>query len=61
MKAILTILGIIALCAAFIYLMERHSEAQDAAYQAYDNCVLSHYGMSAASYYQEHGETPECN
>lgn len=63
MKAIKTTAGILltlGIIGGFIYWSEKRTEAQEQAYSAYDNCVQATYGMSVASYYQEHGEMPEC-
>lgn len=56
--------GIIVIALVFIaflgYVLDGVQEKRTEAYGAYEHCVEREYSRTVASYYQEHGETPEC-
>lgn len=59
-NTILAILFVLAFVSVGIYLTGLHDKALQEGYAKYDSCVIAKYGISAASYYQEHGRTPDC-
>lgn len=60
----LTLLTIAAIAITGFYgvqWMEHIDAEREAAYLAYEKCVLAEYGVLPSTWYEETGEVPPCN
>lgn len=57
---VLIIIVILAAIGTYMHWLNQKDAAQNAVYTAYENCVKKTYHMTAAAYYQQTGELPEC-
>ena len=60
-QSTLTILAIVAVLILGGRWVAKLDAARNAAYEAYEACVLQEYHTTPAAWYAEHGEAPPCN
>lgn len=57
---VFAIIAFIAAIGVVSWLVNERGEKVQKAMDAYEKCVETEYGRTPSSFYQEHGEYPEC-
>ena len=56
---VISVVMIVGACLMYVFSMI--DDRREAAYDRYDSCVQSQYGMTSAQYYQQTGVIPKCD